>query len=144
MAALTVSTDTTQYPAQFSNSASANTLTGTTPTVEVATAVDGYRGFEQQLVQVSASAGRLLGTFRLTYGAQSTVPLPWNASSLAVEAALLALNPAGTASLRVARKIHNTDAANPESGMQWRLVFRSAAGNVPLVEIGGASCRERV
>ena len=60
------------------------------------------------------------------------------------EAALLALNPAGTASLRVARKIHNTDAANPESGMQWRLVFRSAAGNVPLVGVDSKGLRSTV
>ena len=144
--ALTVSTDDRQYPAQFGALASAgNMLTGTSPTVAVATAVDGYRGFEQQLVEVGVATGKLRGTFRLTYGSESTVPLPWNASSLAVEAALLALDLEGTASLRVARKIHNGNGgASPESGMQWRLVFRSAAGNVPLVGVDAKGLRSTV
>jgi hypothetical protein len=142
VATLTASTDASQYPSQFLASASGNKLKGTDALVSVDTAVDGYRGFEEQLVQVHTSAGSLKGTYRLKYGAESTVPLPWNASSVAVEAALLALNPVGTQSLYVARTIANgLSSGGPDSGMEWRIVFTSAAGNVPLVGIDSRGLR---
>lgn len=60
-------------------------LSGSDAQVTSARWIEGWRGFEQQVVSVAASSGFLSGTFRLLYEDQATVPLAVNASAEAVE-----------------------------------------------------------
>lgn len=65
-------------------------LTGTNAAVTSSRWIEGWRGYEQQVVSVAATSGSLSGTFRLQYGDQATAPLDVNASAQAVEASFLA------------------------------------------------------
>lgn len=60
-------------------------LSGTGAQVTSSRWIEGWRGFEQQVVSVGATGGSLSGTFRLLYEDQATVPLAVNASAEAVE-----------------------------------------------------------
>lgn len=62
-----------------------DSLSGTDKTVTSSRWIEGWRGFEQQVVSVAATSGSLSGTFRLLYEDQATVPLAVNASAGAVE-----------------------------------------------------------
>ena len=67
-----------------------SSLSGTDAEVTSSRWIEGWRGYEQQVVSVAATSGSLSGTFRLRYGDQATVPLDVNASALAVEVSFAA------------------------------------------------------
>lgn len=66
-----------------------DSLSGTDAQVTSSRWIEGWRGFEQQVVSVAATSGSLSGTFRLVYEDQATVPLAVNASAETVEVCLL-------------------------------------------------------
>jgi hypothetical protein len=119
VAPLRVSTNTSDYPSEFTQTATAGSLIGSgPPTITTQTAVDGARGFEQQEVKLWASDGGLRGTFRVGWSGTNqftganqataavySAPLAWNASAQEVSDAL---NSVGTGSVRVARELDNS------------------------------------
>lgn len=65
-----------------------DSLSGTDATVTSSRWIEGWRGFEQQVVSVAVTNGSLSGTFQLRYRDQATAPLDVNASAEAVEVRL--------------------------------------------------------
>lgn len=65
-------------------------LTGTDAELTSSRWIEGWRGYEQQVVSVAATSGSLSGTFQLQYGDQATAPLDVNASAEAVEVSFAA------------------------------------------------------
>jgi len=98
--ALTISTSAADLPADFKNRAVGGTLKGSAAAVAVATAVDGARGFEQQLTLLAVSGASLRGSFRVGWRGTFSPPLAWNCTSGALEKALAAC---GAGPVRVAR-----------------------------------------
>lgn len=62
-----------------------DSLSGTGATVTSSRWIEGWRGFEQQVVSVAVTNGSISGTFQLRHGDQATAPLDVNASAEAVE-----------------------------------------------------------
>lgn len=62
-----------------------DSLSGTGAIVTSSRWIEGWRGYEQQVVSVAVTNGSISGTFQLRYGDQATAPLDVNASAEAVE-----------------------------------------------------------
>ena len=162
VASLRVSTNASDYPSEFTAEASEGTLLGTRPSIAVATAVDGSRGFEQQQLRLFASSGSLRGTWRLGWQAKASPALAWNSSAAQVADALRSC---GSGPVRVARTLDNNAMGAPKElvatqerkqvsdalgawdgediGVAWVVVFEGAAqsGSLPLVEVDGGGLR---
>jgi hypothetical protein len=67
---------------------------------------------------VTISGGVTGGTFTLTYGAQTTAPIAWNASAATVQAALAALSSIGTGNVAV----------TGSAGGPWSVTFMGTLG----------------
>ena len=65
-----------------------NTLKGTNTRVTVNTLVQAMSGYEQQMVQIEATSGYLIGTFSLMFNGSSTPPLPVNSTDADIASAL--------------------------------------------------------
>jgi len=171
VAPLLVSTNTSDYPSEFTQSASDGSLIGTSPTITTQTAVDGARGFEQQEMKLWASSGGMRGTFRVGWSGNNeftganqataavySAPLAWNASAQEVSNALTSV---GAGSVRVARELDNSASEityqdsrtqvtsglgewdGQDSGIRYVIVFEGAtkSGGLPLISLDANSLR---
>ena len=129
VAAMQVSTNNA-YPWTFGATAAAGqSLVGTNAGVSVLTTVNGLDGFEQQTITISAGANDTAGHFTLTYdtAGQTTAPLGFNSSALAVKTALEELKP-GPGKVHVYREIYQG------FGHRWTIVFLERLGNLPTLK----------
>jgi len=124
---MVVSTNDRALPKRFTSSRTGGTLTGTDTRVQVVTSVEGWKGFEQQIISVDLqdnAAGKLGGTFTLTFEGKTTNPLAYNAHASVMKKELEALG--NTGELYVTQSIQN-------SGYEWHVVFKTLLGNVPSI-----------
>ncbi|OWZ24847.1 hypothetical protein PHMEG_00028 [Phytophthora megakarya] len=133
---LKVSTDSSQSLAAFSTSQTATTtLSGTGTTLATATIIRAFNGFEQQVVQISTSAGTLGGFFLLSYDQQQTVPLPVDASAMAVKQALVQIKHSDESMGDI--DVYKRKSSTP-TGFVYTIVYKSRLGpNHPLVSCIG-------
>ncbi|KAH9133873.1 hypothetical protein LEN26_006954, partial [Aphanomyces euteiches] len=106
------------------------TLLGTSAAIQITTTVYGYNGYEQQSVTLSTNGGGLQGQVSLTFDGQTTVPLPYNASALAVKSALESLRNTGV--VWVTRFASGL-------GTTWNIMFLTRLGSLPLISVGRSS-----
>ena len=86
-------------------------------------------GSPQDEVQtVTLTGGPTGGTFTLTYSGQTTAGIPFDASALTVQNALLALSNLAPGDVTV----------TPGGAMQWQVTFRSTLGDVAQLTGSGA------
>ncbi len=107
---------------------------GARPSVGVSTS-DGSMTNEVQRVGFSDSTAFQSGTFTLTYGGQTTAAIPYSASAVAVQAALVALSNIDSGDVSVVK------VANSITHQEWQITFTGAlAGtNVSQISIDAAS-----
>ncbi|RHZ03360.1 hypothetical protein DYB31_016229, partial [Aphanomyces astaci] len=111
------------------------TVTGSNPPFNPLTKGSMVVGSQSEVQEVFAYAGAadLGGTFNLVFSSESSVDIPFDASTDVMTKALQGVSTISSVTVTTSNEVKSSILARQEYGRKWRITFTSSDGNVPLL-----------